>query len=121
MGPGTWPGSWHTAGRCTHAHTDNTVPESRKDADALYAAAGKRTGAAVAAGLGITAQSPRTWLRKDETQAAPEDGDGSVSAAGELARLRADNARLLYGKGAALSSTLPHPRSRLQGLPVRRK
>ncbi|MFB6992772.1 transposase, partial [Streptomyces sp. NPDC056304] len=67
--------------------------ESRKDAVALYrAAAGKRTYAAVAADLGITAESLRTWVRKDETQAAPE---GSVSAAEELARLRVENARLL--------------------------
>ncbi|MGW7210824.1 hypothetical protein [Streptomyces sp. NPDC054837] len=74
MGPGTWPGSWHAAGRRTYAHTDKTVPEFRKGAVALYrASAGKRTCAAVAAGLGITAQSPRTWLRKDEAQAAPED------------------------------------------------
>lgn len=67
--------------------------EFRKDAVALYrGAAGKRTYAVVAADLGITAQSLRTWVRKDETQAAPE---GSVSAAEELARLRVENARLL--------------------------
>lgn len=67
--------------------------EFRKDAVALYRAAdGKRTYAAVAADLGITAESLRTWVRKDETQAAPE---GRVSAAEELARLRAENARLL--------------------------
>lgn len=67
--------------------------EFRKDAVALYrAAAGKRTYAAVAADLGITAESLRMWVRKDETQAAPE---GSVSASEELARLRAENARLL--------------------------
>jgi len=70
--------------------------EFRKDAVALYrAAAGKRTYAAVAAGLGITAQSLRTWVRKDEAQAVPEGRDGSVSAAEELARLRTENARLL--------------------------
>lgn len=56
--------------------------EFRKDAVALYrAAAGKRTYAGVAADLGITAESLRTWVRKDETQAAPEGRDGSVSAA----------------------------------------
>jgi transposase len=49
----------------------------------------------VAAGLGITAESLRTWVCKDEAQAEPEDRDGSVSAAEELARLRAENARLL--------------------------
>lgn len=68
--------------------------ECRKDAVALYrAVAGKRTYAAVAADLGITAESLRTWVRKDEAQAAPEGG--SVSTAEELARLRAENARLL--------------------------
>ena len=70
--------------------------EFRKDAVALYrAAAGKRTYAAVAADLGITAESLRTWVRKDEAQAAPVGRDGSVSPEGELARLRAENARLL--------------------------
>lgn len=70
--------------------------EFRKDAVALYrAAAGKRTYAAVAADLGITAESLRTWVRKDEAQAVPEGRDGSVSAAEDLARLRAENARLL--------------------------
>ncbi len=34
-------------------------------------------------------------MRKDEAQAVPEGRDGSVSAAEELARLRAENARLL--------------------------
>ncbi|WP_331732972.1 IS3 family transposase (plasmid) [Streptomyces avidinii] len=70
--------------------------EFRKDAVALYrAAAGKRTYAAVAADLGITAESLRTWVRKDEAQAAPEGRDGSVSTTDELARLRVENARLL--------------------------
>ncbi|MBT2546570.1 transposase, partial [Streptomyces sp. ISL-44] len=70
--------------------------EFRKDAVALFrAAAGKRTYAAVAADLGITAESLRTWVRKDEAQATPAGRDGSVSAAEELARLRAENARLL--------------------------
>jgi transposase len=40
--------------------------EFRKDAVALCrAAGGKRTYAAVAADLGITAESPRTWGRKE--------------------------------------------------------
>lgn len=34
-------------------------------------------------------------MRKDEAQAAPEGRDGSVSTTDELARLRAENARLL--------------------------
>ncbi|SFY05840.1 transposase [Streptomyces atratus] len=50
---------------------------------------------AVAADLGITAESLRTWVRKDRIQAAPEGRDGSVSAAEVLARLRVENARLL--------------------------
>ena len=69
--------------------------EFRKEAVALYrAAAGKRTYAAVAADLGITAESLRTWVRKDENQAVPERRDTGGEAE-ELARLRAENARLL--------------------------
>ncbi|MFF0430058.1 transposase [Streptomyces sp. NPDC004520] len=70
--------------------------EFRRDAVALYrAAAEKRTYASMAADLGITAESLRTWVRKDEAQAAPEGRDDGVSTAEELARLRAENARLL--------------------------
>lgn len=69
--------------------------EFRKDAVALYrAAAGKRTYAAVAADLGITAESLRTGVRKAEAQAAPGGRGGAIEAV-ELARLRAENARLL--------------------------
>lgn len=47
--------------------------EFRKDAVALYpAAAGKRTYAAVTADLGITTESLRTWVRKNEAQTVPE-------------------------------------------------
>lgn len=53
---------------------------SGKDVVALYRAAGsKRTYAAVAANLGITAESMRTWVRKEyESQALPErrEADG---------------------------------------------
>lgn len=70
--------------------------ECRQDAVALYrAAAGKWTYGAVAADLGITAESLRTWVRKDEAHAAPEDRHGRGNVAEELARLRAENARLL--------------------------
>jgi transposase len=71
--------------------------EFRKDAVALYrAAGGKRTYAAVAADLGITAESLRTWVRKEnESQALPEHREAGGSPAEELARLRAENARLL--------------------------
>ncbi|GHG45125.1 transposase [Streptomyces hydrogenans] len=69
--------------------------EFRKDAVALYrAAAGKGTYAAVAADLGITAESLRTWVRKDEPQAVPGRRD-TAGEAEEPARLRAENARLL--------------------------
>lgn len=70
--------------------------EFRKDAVALYrAAAGTRTYAAVAADLGVTAESLRTWVRKDESQAVPARRDAGVGEAEELARLRVENARLL--------------------------
>lgn len=69
--------------------------EFRKDAVALYrAAAGKRTYAAVAADLGVTAESLRTGVRKDEADAVPGCRDTGGEAE-ELARLRAENARLL--------------------------
>lgn len=74
--------------------------EFRKDAVALYrAAAGKRTYASVAADLGITAKSLRTWVRKDENQAVPgrRDTGGEVD---ELARLRAENDQLLKAEEA---------------------
>lgn len=62
--------------------------EFRRDAVALHrAAAGKRTYASVTADLGITAESLRTWVRKDDAQAVPEGRDGGASAAEELARL----------------------------------
>lgn len=68
--------------------------EFRKDAVAHYrAAAGKRTYASVAADLGITAESLRTWVRKDEAQAMPGRRDAGGNEAEELARLRAENAR----------------------------
>ncbi|OIK07789.1 transposase [Streptomyces monashensis] len=70
--------------------------EFRKDAVALYRAAdGKRTYAAVATDLGITAASLRTWVRKDDSQAVPGGPDEGGSEAEEPARLRAENARLL--------------------------
>lgn len=70
--------------------------EFRRDAVALFrASAGKRTYAAVAADLGITAESLRTWVRKDEAPAISDGRDGGVSVAEELGRLRAENTRLL--------------------------
>ncbi|MCF3134188.1 transposase [Streptomyces olivochromogenes] len=71
--------------------------EFRKDAAALYrASGGKRTHVAVAADLGITGETLRTWVRKDTVRSAPEPPDSTVqSPAEELARLRAENQRLL--------------------------
>ncbi|MFC9489263.1 IS3 family transposase [Streptomyces hydrogenans] len=88
--------------------------EFRKDAVALYrAAAGKRTYAAVAADLGITAESLRTWVRKDEAQAVPGRRD-TAGEAEELARLRAENARLLKAeKGVAPRARDPSPGGRV--------
>jgi transposase len=84
-------------GRDVQVGRKSPYPEEfRKDAVALYrAAAGKRTYAAVAADLGITAESLRTWVRKDDSQAVPGRRDADGSEAEELARLRAENPRLL--------------------------
>lgn len=75
------------------------TPEFRADAVALWrASAGHRTMKDVAADLGITRETLRLWVRAAE-------GGGSRAAAGglgqadsqeaEVARLRAENARLL--------------------------
>jgi transposase len=84
-------------GRDVQVGRKSPYPEEfRNDAVALYrATAGIRTYAAVAADLGITAESLRTWVRKAEAREVPEGHDGGVSAAEELARLREENARLL--------------------------
>ncbi|UXY32898.1 IS3 family transposase [Streptomyces sp. HUAS TT20] len=90
--------------------------EFRKDAVALYrASGGKRTYAAVAADLGITGETLRTWVRKDIVRSAPEPSDSSVqSPAEELARLRAENQRLLKAeKGVAAGAGDLVPGSRL--------
>ncbi|MGW1744330.1 transposase [Streptomyces sp. NPDC002092] len=61
-------------GRDVQAGRKSRYPdEFRKDAVTLHhAAAGKRTHAAVAADLGITAESLRTWVGKDEAQGCPD-------------------------------------------------
>ncbi|GAB1333379.1 hypothetical protein ACE1SV_77180 [Streptomyces sennicomposti] len=72
--------------------------EFRRDAVALFrAGGGKRTYAAVAAEIGITEETLRTWVRKDTgaSVSAARDGSGPGSQAEELARLRAENARLV--------------------------
>ncbi|MFF2131473.1 IS3 family transposase [Streptomyces olivochromogenes] len=96
-------------------HKSPYPEEFRKDAVALCrAAAGRRMYAAVAADLGITAESLRTWVRKDDSRTAPEQRDADGSPAEELARLRAENARLLKAeKGMAAGARDPAPGSRL--------
>ncbi|KOU38079.1 transposase [Streptomyces sp. WM6378] len=72
--------------------------EFRRDAIALYrASGGRRTYAAIAADLGITGETLRTWLRKDTVRPVPEyrGGGAGESPAAELARLRAESTRLL--------------------------
>ncbi|MFJ3310632.1 hypothetical protein ACIPSA_48300 [Streptomyces sp. NPDC086549] len=50
----------------------------------------------MAANLGITGETLRTWVRKDTVRSAPKPSDSSVqSPAEEPARLRAENQRLL--------------------------
>ncbi|WP_108934770.1 IS3 family transposase [Streptomyces ardesiacus] len=90
--------------------------EFRKDAVALYrASGGKRTYAAVAADLGMTGETLRTWVRKDAGRPAPgPPGGTALSPAEELARLRAENQRLLKAeKGVAAGAGDPAPGSRL--------
>nr|GLK33624.1 transposase [Rhodococcus wratislaviensis] len=75
------------------------VPEEfRRDAVALYQAAeGKRTYAAVAADLGISGETLRTWVRKDTARNARSEDHGTAGGeteTDELARRRAENARL---------------------------
>ncbi|MGW0964364.1 transposase [Streptomyces gelaticus] len=76
-------------GREVRVGSRSAYPEEfRKDPVALYrAVAGKRTYVAVTADLGITAESLRTWVGKDEARAAPEACDGRQNTAEELARL----------------------------------
>ncbi|MFC9768935.1 transposase [Rhodococcus jostii] len=69
--------------------------EFRKDAVALYRAAdGKRTYAAVAADVGVSGETLRTWVRKDTARnARSQDRSTGVDGteADELARQRAEN------------------------------
>ncbi|MFI9446123.1 IS3 family transposase [Streptomyces avermitilis] len=70
--------------------------EFRSDAVALYrAAGGKRTYAAVAADVGVTGETLRSWVRQADQQAGRSRGDEVVEGRDEeLARLRAENGRL---------------------------
>jgi transposase len=71
--------------------------EFRNDAVALWrAAAGRRTYAAVAADVGVTGETLRSWARQADEQAGLARG-GETTAEGrdeELARLRAELSRL---------------------------
>ena len=72
--------------------------EFRNDAVALYrAAAGRRTYAAVAADVGVTGETLRSWVRQADEHAGRDYSHGWQSAESrdeELARLRAENGRL---------------------------
>jgi transposase len=71
--------------------------EFRNDAVALYrAAAGRRTYAAVAADVGVTGETLRSWVRQADEQAG-RSRSGEATAEGrdeELIRLRAELGRL---------------------------
>ncbi|WP_329142551.1 IS3 family transposase [Streptomyces sp. NBC_01456] len=85
--------------------------EFRSDAIALWrASAGRRTFKDVAADLNVNPETLRTWVRDmDAPSAAAGASDG---AEGELARLRAENARLLKNeKGMAAGAGDPAPGS----------
>ncbi|MCX5233056.1 IS3 family transposase [Streptomyces sp. NBC_00233] len=90
--------------------------EFRNDAVALYrAAGGKRTYAAVAADVGVTGETLRSWVR----QAGELAGRGQIRGGGaaegrdeELARLRAENGRLRKAeKGVGAREGDPAPGS----------
>jgi transposase len=71
--------------------------EFRNDAVALYrAAGGKRTYAAVAADVGVTGETLRSWVRQADELAGrgSSDEQAGESRDEELARLRAENGRL---------------------------
>ncbi|MFB6842118.1 IS3 family transposase [Streptomyces sp. NPDC056361] len=86
--------------------------EFRSDAVALWrASAGRRTFKDVAADLNVNPETLRTWVRDAEnggSQAGGRPGPESVQA--ELARLRAENARLARAeKGVAAGAGDPAP------------
>src|SRR4051812_17353160 len=71
--------------------------EFRNDAVALYRAAdGKRTYAAVAADVGVTGETLRSWVRQADELAGrgSRDEPAAEGRDEELARLRAENGRL---------------------------
>ncbi len=70
--------------------------ELRNDAVALYRAAGSRlTYAAVAADVGVTGETLRSWVRQADEQAGRARGSAAaLDHDEELARLRAELGRL---------------------------
>ncbi|UXY33146.1 IS3 family transposase [Streptomyces sp. HUAS TT20] len=89
--------------------------EFRNDAVALYrAAGGKRTYAAVAADVGVTGETLRSWVRQADELAgrstrSEEPAEGRDE---ELARLRAENSRLRKAeKGMGTRARDPAPGS----------
>ncbi|MEV8477489.1 IS3 family transposase [Streptomyces sp. NPDC051173] len=88
--------------------------EFRNDAVALYrAAGGKRTYAAVAADVGVTGETLRSWVRQDDELAGRNSSRGEQAAESrdeELARLRAENGRLRRAeKGVGARAGDPAP------------
>ncbi|WP_189827985.1 IS3 family transposase [Streptomyces finlayi] len=89
--------------------------EFRNDAVALYrAAGGKRTYAAVAADVGVTGETLRSWVRQADEQTGRDNSRrGEPAAEGrdeELARLRAENGRLRKAeKGVGTRAGDPAP------------
>lgn len=76
-------------GRDIQVGRKSPYPEQfQKDAVALYrVSGGKRTYAAVAADLGITGETLRTWVRKDTSRPAPEPPGGTALSSAENQRL----------------------------------
>ncbi|MFJ8158899.1 transposase [Streptomyces sp. NPDC094468] len=72
--------------------------EFMADAVALYrAAGGKRAYAAVAADVGVTGETLRSWVRQADEHAGRDHSRGDPTGASrdeELARLRAENGQL---------------------------
>ncbi|MEV0961896.1 IS3 family transposase [Streptomyces sp. NPDC049910] len=89
--------------------------EFRSDAVALWrASAGRWTFRDVAADLNINPETLRTWVRDAEVGTAPGRGTEAEGVQAELARLRAETARLLKAeKGMAARAGDPAPGGRL--------
>ncbi|BDB62846.1 hypothetical protein RDE2_46400 [Rhodococcus sp. RDE2] len=79
--------------------------EFRRDAIALYrAGGGTRTYAAVASDRGISGETLRTWVRKDNASdrgSAAASGGGSETAADELAPAGRERPAAQLGEGMA--------------------